>query len=139
MRKRPIMLAPQAPAPSATEVRAASFLEDQTPPENSFLGRYYRPNRNIRSQNQSPAVAAGGGAGPKAPQVTQTQPNNADAKMGQKGYALGGDLRIPAASPKMVSGDAKQGQVGYKTSVSTSISAPNERIGKTGGRAGGKK
>lgn len=112
MKRKPIVIntpvnTPAPPSPS--DVRAASFNEDQTPAENSFLGRYYRPNRNTRGQNMAPpppppvsAAAAGGGGGsaPSAPVVTQAQPNNADSKMGQQGYDLGRNIYSNSSSDR---------------------------------------
>jgi hypothetical protein len=76
MRQKPITIAPQPlPPPAASDVRAASFNEDQVPAENSFLGKYYRPNRNVRTQGGAPPVTPNsGGKTTTATVVTQAQP-----------------------------------------------------------------
>lgn len=141
MRSKPIVINSPTPAPSPSDVRAASFNEDQVPPENSFLGKYYRPNRNVRTQSPAP-VATGGGSAPKAPVVTQAQPKDSAADRASEA-AIVAAARTPGAnmytaSPTMVSGPMPASSAG-KAPVSVSKSGPSDVVNKTGGNdTGGK-
>lgn len=130
MRKRPIIMAPAPVPPSPTDVRAASFFEDQASAPNSFLGKYYRPNRGMTTQSQAPAVAAGGGGTPKAPIVTEAQSTTGDGKMGQVGYEVGRNIYTSgtqagqASTTRVTDPNAPAMNRTGKTSVSTSIRGP---------------